>query len=467
MSTRASRRRRTVVAALAGVTLLASLAGCTDTDPAPDPTSTSSSPDPSVEPSVPPTEPVELSMSLWGTEAELDAFGSAVHSFDPLGRQANITLDARSDYDRSLAALKTAKSLPDLFLLRREDVSWFTERGLTQPVGDLLDERDVPFGDGFNRDAMLAMSFDDALQCMPLTFSPMLIFYNRDLVDFTRMANREIDVPKGPNSWTFEQFAAAADFATRPRRGTRGVYIDPSVKGLTPFIESGGGSVFDDESSPTSLEFSSDASQAALAETLTLLRDPRLTLTDEQLEEAPAITWFERGKLGMVAGFRDWVPRLRRVQGLDFDVIAMPSLGSNATIGDLNAMCMSAKTENISAAANLLAYMASAQAMTPLARTGGVVPTNNEVSASDDFIQKGRLPASASLFTRWQRNVIEPPLIESWSDLDRAVASPLSDLLERTVLDEETLARLTERIDLASQGVLTEPEPTPSNASSS
>ena len=302
---------------------------------------------------------------------------------------------------------------------------------------------------------------------MPLTFSPMLIYYNRDLVDFTRMANREIDVPKGPASWTFEQFAAAADFATRPRRGTRGVHIEPSVKGLTPFIESGGGSVFDDESSPTSLDFSSDASQAALAETLTLLRDPRLTLTDEQLEEAPAITWFERGKLGMVAGFREWVPRLRRVQGLDFDVIAMPSLGSNATIGELSALCMSAETESISAAANLLAYMASAPAMTSLARTGGVVPTNNEVSASDDFIQVGRQPASSALFTRWQRNVVEPPLIESWSDLDRAVASPLSDLFERTVLDEEALARLTERIDVASQRVLTEPEPTSSTSPSS
>ena len=64
-------------------------------------------------------------------------------------------------------------------------------------------------------------------------------------------------------------------FATRPRRGTKGVHIAPTIPGLSPFIESGGGSVFDDAVDPTSLSFSSDDSQAALERTLELLRNPR------------------------------------------------------------------------------------------------------------------------------------------------------------------------------------------------
>ena len=89
------------------------------------------------------------------------------------------------------------------------------------------------------------------------------------------MRDRGLDAPdEDATSWTFEQFAAAAEFATRPRRGTKGVHIAPTLPGLAPFIESGGGSVFDDAVDPTSLAFSSDDSQAALERTLRAAPQP-------------------------------------------------------------------------------------------------------------------------------------------------------------------------------------------------
>ncbi len=87
------------------------------------------------------------------------------------------------------------------------------------------------------------------------------------------------------DGWTFEQFRAAAEFASRPRRHTRGLYVAPSLAGLSPFIYAGGGEVYNDDNEPTSLAFSEDDTREALTESLELLRDPQVTLTDRQLAQ--------------------------------------------------------------------------------------------------------------------------------------------------------------------------------------
>ena len=86
---------------------------------------------------------------------------------------------------------------------------------------------------------------DDELQCMAYSVSPMVIYYNTDLVDFDKMERRGLDVPAADEDgvrdrWTLAEFAAAAQFASR-RGDRRGVWIDPTLQGLAPFIYSGGG----------------------------------------------------------------------------------------------------------------------------------------------------------------------------------------------------------------------------------
>ena len=120
---------------------------------------------------------------------------------------------------------------------------------------------------------------------MPYGISPMVIYYNTNLVDFEAMADRELDVPtvddedltKRP-TWTLEQFQTAAAYASRPRRGIAGFYIAPTLRGLAPFVYSGGGKIFDNDDEPTSLAFSSDDTKSALEKVLPTLRDPKLSL---------------------------------------------------------------------------------------------------------------------------------------------------------------------------------------------
>lgn len=454
-------RARASRAAAAVVILALATAGCTgggdNPEPVPTPTSESAS------------DPVHLTFGVYGPRDEVDAFGQIVEGYNSLADGNVVELRSWSGHDGLLDSLKAGRDVPDVFMVSRGDLAWLQENQLNQPVDELLDERGVDFGDGYSRDALQAFSAANRLQCMPFGISPMVVYYNKDLVDFDRMLARGLDAPeladpaddpgRDDARWTFDQFAAAASFATRPRNGTRGLYVDPTLRGLAPFIYSGGGTLFDDENAPTSLAFSDTDTRAALTRSLELLRDPQLTLTDEQLDEASGLEWFKRGKLGMIEGFRSLVPELRQVQGLEFDVMPMPTLDGSATIGDITGLCLSSDSVSTTAAADFMVHALSAPAVRRVVRTGYLAPANLEVALSPDFLQPGRLPAHSGVFNSSVRSMEIPPLLDSWTDLEAVVANSLRQLLRLTVLD---LDALTERIDEQSRAVLD-----PENASES
>jgi multiple sugar transport system substrate-binding protein len=358
---------------------------------------------------------------------------------------------------------------PDIFMSSRSDLSWLLENGYTQPVDELLDERGVEFGDTYSRDALQALSTNDHLQCMPYGVTPKVIYYNKRLVNFDRMRNRGLDAPdEEATSWSFDQFTAAAEFASRPARGSKGVHIAPTIDGLSPFILSGGGTVFDDADPPTSLAFSSDGSKDALERTLELLRNPQVTLDESQLDQATALRWFLRGKLGMIAGDRSLTPILRQKNNLDFDVMPMPKLDSAATVGDVTALCMSAQTASPAIAADFMVHEVSSDWVGLVASTGYLQPANVEVALADDFLQPGRRPEHATFFNSSVRSMVEPPLIDTMPELEETVAPSLQQMLYGVgVLD---LDAITTQIDDESKPVL-DPEsasdaPSPSESPS-
>ena len=81
---------------------------------------------------------------------------------------------------------------------------------------------------------------------------------------------------------------------------------------------------------------------------------PTLTFSQTALARKSALQRFEEGKLGMILGFRDLTPRLRERKGLNFDVMPMPRLSGGASIARMSGLCISAKSEHVDQAADLL-----------------------------------------------------------------------------------------------------------------
>ena len=440
---------RAVGASLLAASLVSGLAACTSEGP-------SSSTPPTEPTSEPPTtaeEPVDLTFGVFGGNDEIAAYITMAKQFEAVDDRAEVTVLAWQQHDGLQRWLEQGKELPDVFMVSRRDLRWYVESGLTRPVDTLLDERGVDFGDAYSRAALEAFSSDNRLQCMPYGVAPQVIFYNEDLVDFVRMELRGLDVPADHRRWSWEEFVAAANFAARPARGTKGVAIDPTVGGLAPFVYSGGGDLFDDDEDPTSLAFGSEETQGALETVLQLLRDPKVTLTESQLaEKKSALQWFEEGKVGMIAGTRALVPALREVADLQFDVMPIPSIEGQATVGEITALCTAADAESPATSADFMVYASSSEAVGDVARQGYLQPVNQEVAFSDVFVQPGQMPLSGTVFNDSVSRMVVPPLLDAWDELEEAVEPYLQQLFYAGPTID--LPLVGGQIDTASQPVL-------------
>ena len=159
---------------------------------------------------------------------------------------------------------------------------------------------------------------------MPYGVSPMVIYYNTNLIDFETM--REQGLPARRPTTAGPSTSSPRRPTTPPAAAPRACTSTPACSGLAPFIYSGGGQIFDDTQDPTTLTLSDECSRDALGTTMELLRTDRLTLSPRQLRQKSALDRFKEGKLGMIAGFRRLVPELRKTPSLSFDVMPMPAI---------------------------------------------------------------------------------------------------------------------------------------------
>lgn len=420
-------------------------------------------------PTAPPEpEPAVVSFGVWGTEAEIAAYQRVVDAYNADTVLTEAELESWPTADAMLAEIETGAADPDVFLLPREELGRTVAARHNRPVLELLDARGVSLGDHYSRTALAAFTSRDAQQCMPYTSSPMVIYYNTGLIDFEQLDEQGLPVPREEDGrWSLEAFEAAAEAATRPRGGTRGFAIEPTLEALAPFILSGGGRIFDDDVSPTSLALSNGDSVDALEEVLAVLRQSPYTLTEEQLERRTPLEWFKRGQLGMLAGYRDLVPELRAVDGLSFDVLPMPRIGSSVTVGEMTGLCLAdGEQADVERAADFLVHVISAESVADVvASTGSLAPVHLEVAFSEDYLQPDRQPARSSVFTLNQRYIALWPLIEDWDALEALAADEMEALLTKPVLTPEEIETILAELDEESRALL-DPEYDPSETES-
>jgi multiple sugar transport system substrate-binding protein len=370
-------------------------------------------------------------------------------------------------YDSSSAAqIALAKEIkaghpPDAFLSPLAALPKLVADGSVRRVDDLLGERNVDFGDGYQRFALESFSAQNALQCMPMDVSPLVVYYNKDLIDLTALRPPGSNPITAETGWNLDDFAAAARQVTKP--SARGVYVAPTLEQIAPFVWSGGGSLVDHVDGPTTLTLAGGSTETALQRLLEVVRDPQLTYSKKQLGRKSALQRFKTGSLGMLLGFRNLTPQLRNQQGLNFDVMPIPKVGSKATAGTSSGLCISSKSEHVDKTADFLAFAVSDESTALLAETGYVVPVNLDVANSDAFLQPLQEPASAAVFPSAVRNIKPFTTADTWPSVEISTAKLLDGLFYDAVIDP--LDQRLKAIDAASAPLFT-PIPTPSPSQS-
>lgn len=437
-----SRRRRTsALLTVAGLLGAAVLTACSSDEP----------------PKPPTTETVEgpalLTFSVYGPAPVVTAYAKIAAAFTAANPDVVVNVRPFDDHEESHEALTDAPPSvrgPDIFLAERSDLSFLMQDDRIQRVDGLLGERGVDFGDGFQREALEAFSADNALQCMPVDTSPLVVYYNTRLVDLSTLAGPGEKAVTADSGWNMDQFAAAARQSSRGR--FRGLYVEPSLEQIAPFVWSGGGHMIDSLTEPTTLTLSDGDSEEALKRMLELVRDPRVTFTKRQIDRVPALTRFKAGRLAMILGYRDLTPQLRGAPTLSFDVMPIPRAERRGTAGTMRGLCISGGTEHAEEAADFIAYAVSDEATQTLTSTGFVTPTNLDVSNSEVFLQPGEQPANPQVFTRAVRYIQRLPVGDGWDQVAEQAKVPLTRLFYDPVIDP--LSERLEAIDAQSARIL-------------
>ncbi len=446
-------RSRRVVASVLALGALVVTAACSSDEP------------PKTTPSTP-AGPTLLTFAVYGPPQVVTAYTKIAADFSAEHPETVVNVRPYDTHDQAMSALagqSDAGQAPDAFLAGIGDLPGLIQSKAIDKVGDLLAERHIDFGDGYQRDPLEAFSADDALQCMPVDVSPLVVYFNTDLVQLPALTTPDQRPITAESGWSLDQFAAAARQATRAH--VRGVYVAPDLAQVAPFIWSGGGHVVDDLDKPTTLMLADGASATALEKLLEVVRDPHITFNRAQIARRSALQRFKTGSLAMMLGYRDLTPQLRAQEDLNFDVMPLPRIGAKATIGQSSGLCLSSSSEHPGKTADFLAYAVSDDAMALLASTGYVVPTNLDVVNSDAFRQPTEMPASSAVFPSAVRSIHSLPRVPTWGAVAASTARLLEGLFYDPVIDP--LGDRLKAIDAASAPLFTPIPPESSSPSAS
>ncbi|MGA8993631.1 MAG: extracellular solute-binding protein [Nocardioidaceae bacterium] len=407
------------------------------------------------------TGPVTLRFSVYGDRPVVSAYRALAQAYREQHPEVTVRVEAVPDalsqqgrLDRQFAGDEG----PDVFLADSISLPELVGQGLVRPVDRLLEDRGVQFGDRYQRLGLEAFAAESALQCMPSSVSPQVVFYNKRLLIPSALVQPGEEAPTPETGWTWEQFVQAARVMSQD--DVKGVYLAPLLTTLTPLLRSAGSDVVDDPQQPSTLTLADPDSREALELILDLARDRRVNLTPAEIERQDPVTRFERGRLGMFVGTRALVPRLREDPALRFDVFPLPSLGRFRTTAEVTGYCINDSSEVVDAAADFIAFASSDEGAEITARSGGVVPANLAALQSPAFVQPSQFPRNVDVFTTVIRRSEPMPNPPGWSDVVSQTAPLLQQLFYAPLVD---LDSLLSRIDALSTGLLAGPTPTPAS----
>lgn len=341
--------------------------------------------------------------------------------------------------DVHLAKLATSFSAgrpPDVFLINYRHMGGLAARGAIDPAGPRLDESSAFAREDFYPLPLQAFEFGGELQCVPQNASSLAVYYNAD-------AFREAGVPEPGRSWSYEQFAAAADELTGD--GRHGVGIDVNLIRTAPWVWGAGGELVDDDNRPTQLLLDTPEARAGLDRLLALRRNGWSPSADEA-DAKPVDERFLDGSVAMLLSSRRDVPLLRTITGFEWDVAPFPTDEEPASVLHSDGFCM-AKGADAEAAWAWVEYALGPEGQEILARSGRSVPSLTAVAESPAFLEPGDPPASSRVFLDALEHMHRLPTTENWVELEQRADDVLQELYYGRLGVDEALERLARETD--------------------
>jgi multiple sugar transport system substrate-binding protein len=253
-----------------------------------------------------------LRLTTWAGQEEMAIMEESVARFEQLHPEVDVRHETIPvNYKEKVMISLAGGAPPDVILIDSEDLPAFTDRGLLLNLAPYARRVGLDL-DLFYPQVLAVGRRGDALYAWPKDFTPMVIYYNADLLERAGVRPAGVD-------WTWAEFLAAARACTvdEDRDGepeTYGAYVGRQFYYWQPWVWSAGGHTFSPEGDRVSGGLDAPEARSAVAFLADLRRRWRVSPRPEVLRGSTGMVsnLFYTGRLAMLESGHWILPKLGR-----------------------------------------------------------------------------------------------------------------------------------------------------------
>ncbi len=380
-----------------------------------------------------------LRVANWAGVEEIHLVDRVLREFEKRHPGVRVVQEAiPNQYREKILTSFAAGTPPDVFLLDSGDVPAFVNRDLLVDLAPYMQR--VGFDpEAYFPNVLAIAQRGDALYAFPKDFTPMVVYYNRDLL-------QKEGVPEPQPGWTWDDFVRACLALRKDTDGDGridqfGTFFLRYFYQYQPFIWINGGDILSPDGSRATGYLDSPATIAAFrflidwhvrwnfTTPLDIQRNP----TGYQKNQ------FYLGRVGFYFSGHWWLPELRRYvrrRRLNIGVVGLPRVPGKPYVNVMyeSGWCVPKQTRHRKYAIQLAAFLASEYAQRVFGEAGLAIPAMKSVAAE---IARADTTGMEAVFLREVQFARQPwgTVIEDFSSIE----DMLPDIFDRVIWGGEPL----------------------------
>lgn len=378
-------------------------------------------------------EPVNITYYNFSAGADnAEVLNGMIADFEADNPDIKVTNEAvgYGEYFTQLATKIAADDAPDCFELNMENFLAYSLRGAVKELNPLFEKTGVD-QTVYSEGVLSACSLEDKLFAVPLSFSTVLLIYNKDLFDKAGVAYPTSD-------WTWKEELAAAEKIRALDEDTFGINQDIQFWEFYKTVQKNSGNLMSEDGKTFTINSPENI------EALTYMRDriwkSNVQATEEQRADRGAQDLFVEGKMGMFYGgvwaFTDLVTRGGNI---NWDVEVEPGNTAKATHFFANVGCVSTTTDKDEAAFRFLNYIASnPKAVTRRVNAQWELPTIKDPELLKAYLEITPPTNKEAVFESLDY-AVKPPALEQFAELVEIMTPKLDQVRDNLMEPKEAL----------------------------
>ena len=399
----------------------------------------------------PVTEPVNLTLSFWGSDLDTQVYQERVNMFMEKNPDIKVELlYIPSDYSQKVQTMIAGGTAPDVIQLS-EDVHSYSSKGQVISLNDFVskDGLDLKVRYGETGGLTTAYSMDGNLYAMPDRGGALILYYNKDMFDAAGVSYPTKD-------WTWVEFLDATQKLT-VREGDAVTQDGFAAGGWWPwwmsFIYMNGGAVLDASGQPV---VNSPETVEAIQFYNDLVYKYQVAPSPEDYANLGTNSpdpLFAQGKVAMsTTGF--WGIGGLKDATFNWDIAPLFKNKNNATVVFGSGLAISKDCKNPEAAWKLIEFLTSEEGQAPIIEFKQDAPANIANLSSDAFLNQSwsNKPINMAALGDSANAAFALPLSPKWNEMMSVFDTNLGEVFANRAEVQPTMDAIQEQlVDLFAQ----------------